>query len=629
MQAMCDIIAHRGPDSEGIWTRGPVGLGHRRLSILDTSEAGRQPMPNFDSTLVIVFNGEIYNYVELRRELVEQGCHFKTQSDTEVILEAYRLYGPRCVERFVGMWAFAIFDDRQQNVFVSRDRFGIKPFYYLDDNREFVFGSEIKAILRVRPEQRRVNEAYLSRLIVSGLLDDGEQTCFENVKTLPPAHSGTLDLRSGKFEIARYWGAEPEQFAEKWRGQDPVETLRHLMETSVRLHMRSDVPVGSCLSGGIDSSALVCLVSKLHGTGLHTFSGEYQDEGCDERNFIRYVNQAAGTIPGAVVPEPEGNLIEDLARITWHQDEPTAGPGLYTQYHVMRRARLDVKVVLDGQGADELFGGYLWYLRPVLAEMRRGGGVRAWARVAARLAAMRWHWGWNSVSGNLDLVLPPKLFGLLKRLRPGPTSLASPVLHPRRQEMAARPVPATNAPSNFKNPFQTLLYNQITSNCLPALLHYEDRNSMAHSIEARVPFLDHRIVEFAMGLDTEYKVKGTWTKWVLREAMSHVLPREIRFRRSKLGYATPMDRWLRKPSEVAAVEDVLFSPQLKQREIVNDAAVRQLWAEHQAGANHSWVLYRILTAEIWHRHYIDAFDASPAVRPAPLSNIPAHQLQAA
>jgi asparagine synthase (glutamine-hydrolysing) len=605
VRAMCDVIAHRGPDAEGVYTDGPVALGHRRLSILDLSDAGRQPMASHDGRYVLTFNGEIYNYLEIRQELAEKGAVFRTETDTEVILEAYRAWGRDCVSRFNGMWAFALFDRPRGQLFLSRDRFGIKPLYWLDAADALVFCSEIKGILVARPGERVPRENYLARFIPGGLFDDGPETSFKNIVALLPAQNAVYDVATGRLESWTYWHVEPEAFAAKWRTDDPVGTMRELLESAVRLHLRSDVPVGSCLSGGVDSSTLVCLMSGLLGGPVHTFSGIYADADCNEERFVDAVNARTGAVATPIRPEPAGDLLDDLRTITWYQDEPTAGPGLYTQYHVLRAAGRQVKVILDGQGCDELFGGYLYYFTTRLRDLLRQG--RRWEAVAL-LASVWRHWGFRAVPG----VLP----AVARRLRlPGRARPAAPLVSDRLAgALAAEPIIRPAHPP-FPEAMQALQHDQVVRSSIPALLHYEDRNSMAHSLEARVPFLDYRVVEFAYTVPTDLKLNGSWTKWIVRKAAEPVLPAEVAWRRSKMGYPTPLARWLRQPSERPAVEDVLFAPDLRRRDVVNPARLRELWDEHLAGADHSWLLYRVLTLELWHRIYIDRFEASAFAPP--------------
>jgi asparagine synthase (glutamine-hydrolysing) len=625
VQTMCDIIAHRGPDDAGVFTHGPVTLGHRRLSILDLTEAGHQPMISSDERYIIVFNGEVYNYVELAQELRQLGSQFRSNTDTEVILEAYRHWGYDCVSRFNGMWAFALYDTHTETMFLSRDRSGIKPLYYISTDEAWLFASEIKALAAVLPEARQPHLPYLARFLISGVFDDGAETCFHNVRQLMPAHNAVYEVRTNRFRAWRYWRIDSEQSWQTSDG-DPVERLAELLESSIRLHMRSDVPVGTCLSGGIDSSAIVSLMSRLRPDPVLTFSGLYPDKACNEESYVKIVNAATGCQPCPVYPQPHGDLLEDLAHITWHQDEPTAGPGLYTQFHVMRRASREVKVILDGQGADELFAGYLHYFQGHLQDLMNQGAAGRLAALGLAMATS-WHWGgatasnaWNLVTGGVTGGLGRRLAWLRGSRSPAPVSW----LHPALTELASvNPIVRSEA-----QPFRTLLrnqlYSQVTTTSLPALLHYEDRNSMAHSIEARVPFLDYRIIEFAFRLDSSCKIHGSWTKWVLRKAAEGLLPRSVAWRRSKMGYPTPMGRWFREEPDRSAAADLLFSASLASRQMVSPTAIQRLWQEHQAGADHSWILYRVITTELWFRHFLDRLDPVPVVPPAtPIHRTPA------
>ena len=617
VERMCDVLWHRGPDAEGCCTRGPVALGHRRLSILDLSAAGTQPMASHDSRYLLVFNGEIYNYLELREELMGRGGVFHTQTDTEVIIEAYRSWGPDCVEHFNGMWAFALYDTAEEVLFVSRDRFGIKPFYYLLDNESLVFASEIKAIVAVRPRERVPHRAVLARFLPTGVFGDGQETFFANVRSLLPAHNARYDVRRGTWDVRRYWTVDAGRFAAAWGRGDPVETLRGLLHSSVQLHLRSDVPVGTCLSGGIDSSAIVCLMSRLRDGPVHTFSGIYPDRDYSEAEYVAAVNRHADTIPCPIFPEPRGDLVEDLRTITWHQDNPTAGPGLYTQFHVMRRACQEVKVILDGQGADELFAGYLFYFPAHLHDLR-ARGVSGKLRALMLSAAIWRHWGAKYLPLE-HLPFAQRLRSMLRRLTGGrgPQPVGGwEIVHPDLTAGVAGSPLTRNDFAPVQGHLNQLLCDHLLNSSLPSLLHYEDRNSMAFSLEARVPFLDHRIVEFAVGLDASYKISSSWTKWVLRKATADVLPPAVAWRRSKLGYPTPMARWFRQLAEKPALEELLFSPRASARALVRPDVLRTVWEQHQDGQDHSWLLYRVLTTELWHRHYIDALVPAAACPPA-------------
>lgn len=619
-------IYHRGPDDGEVAAHGQIVLGHRRLSIIDLSSHGHQPMLNDDGGLAVVFNGEIYNYLELREELRGLGHRFRSDSDTEVLLRAFEQWGPECVGRFNGMWAFVIFDKRTNMLFASRDRFGIKPFNYTFDNEKFAFASEVKALLAAFPHLRRVDHAMLRHFLPSGAVDDGEETFFEGVKQLLPAHNLHIDCSAGTLRTERYWKIEPEAFANHWVGPDPVESLRSLMDSAIDLHLRSDVPVGTCLSGGIDSSALVGLMTARHPERIRTYSGLYKGAEYDEEEFVQAVRQHTNAIGADIRKQPAGDLFADLATITWHQDMPTAGPGLYTQFNVMERASHDVKVILDGQGADELFAGYLPYYTARLTDL--ASGSIADKAAALRLAsAVARHHGTSWLAGVAGSSLLSSARGVGRRLRDvrrrlsprGPATAEPPFFHPTMAERSAGGDIQRELVAPYRDTLSNILANHLTSQSIPALLHYEDRNSMAFSIEARVPFLDYRIVEFALGLDPRFKIRDSWTKWVLRKAAEPYLPPLVAWRRSKMGYPTPAARWIREGRNKEAARDLLFSRSFLDREIVSRESVQYYWDQHQANVvDRSWLLYRYATLELWYRHFIDRFEPRTA-RPVPES----------
>jgi asparagine synthase (glutamine-hydrolysing) len=545
------------------------------------------------------------------------GCRFQTESDTEVILHAYRTWGRACVSRFNGMWAFALLDRAAGEVFLSRDRFGIKPLYYVFDGARFAFASEIKGLLAGLPELRRSSAAMLHHFMPSGALDDGPETFFENVLALPAAHNMVLRLDAWSGAVERYWELDRTAFADRWMSPDPVGRLRELLDSSVKLHMRSDVPVGTCLSGGVDSSALVCLMSQQHPEPIHTFSGLYPDRDCDELPWVEAVRKHTGCVGHDIRPVPNGDLLDDLRSITWHQDEPSAGPGLYTQYHVMRRASQNVKVILDGQGGDELFAGYLPYLalraNDLFAQHGLSPQLQAWRLVAS----MAQHTNLATLSG-VGRVAPMvrALTGLHRRLHRPAQGIGNepPFFHPGLAARAAGHELRRERPVRLPDGLSDTLYWHTVQQSIPALLHYEDRNSMAFSIEARVPFLDYRVVEFALALDPSWKIRDTWTKWVLRKSVSDIVPPSVAWRRSKLGYPTPFARWLRDPREGDRIREVLFSRSFLDREVMTRESLDFYWNQHQAGvADRSWLLYRCVTLELWHQMYIDRFEPATAV----------------
>ncbi|PZO78521.1 MAG: asparagine synthase (glutamine-hydrolyzing) [Mesorhizobium amorphae] len=618
MERMNRAIAHRGPDGSGVHSWGPAALGHRRLSVLDLSDAAHQPMETEDGALALTFNGEIYNYLELRTELEALGARFRSGGDTAVLLEAFRHWGPDCVRRLNGMWAFAVLDKRRNTLFCSRDRFGIKPFYYSADDERFAFCSEIKGLVSALPALRKPDPLAIRRFLPMGLFDDRADTVFAGVGQLLPAHNLSLDLGTGRITIERFWTPEPETYRERWAGIDPVEALRGLLDDAVRLHMRSDVPVGVCLSGGLDSSTLLALAADYTAEPLRTYSGIYEGRDYDEHAYAVAAREHAGAHGTDIRREPDGDLLEDLARITWAQDMPSAGPGLYTQFNVMRRASGDVKVLLDGQGADELFGGYLYYYGLRIDDLAEREGFLASHRLIAQVLRHFGPRGLGPARAPLSARLGRAFLeggGRLKaRFKPHAAGAEAP---PFFLDAAEDDEPASDASGQER--FPARLHEDLVSRSLPALLHYEDRNSMAFGLESRVPFLDVRLVEFALGLDPAFKIRDGWTKWVLRKAAEPKLPPSVAWRRSKMGYPTPAARWMRKTRDRDALADLLFSQSFRERGIAAPDAVRFFWEQHQAGTvDRSWLLWRYATLELWFRHFIDRLEPVPAATPSPM-----------
>jgi asparagine synthase (glutamine-hydrolysing) len=615
LETMIAAIRHRGPDASGFRVEGALGLGHARLAIIDLSPLGEQPMSNEDGTVWLVYNGEIYNYRELCEELRARGHVFRSRSDSEAIIHAYEEWGPECLSRFNGMWAFAIWDARARRLFCARDRMGVKPLYYRWDGRELLFASEIKALLAARPALREPNRAWLRHLLTTGRLDDDVETAFAGVRQLAGAHSLTLDARGPR--IARFWDYRPEA-RERYDYRRPASTLRELLEDSVRLRLRSDVPVGTCLSGGLDSSAIVGLASRhleaIHPDGrVNTFSAIYDEPEASEGRYVEIVNRAYDAIGHAVHPRGE-ELPEVLPKIVWHQDEPTVGPGLVSQWHVMARARGRVKVLLDGQGADELLAGYHDYLPAYLSSLVDRRSPTALAKLLREYRPITATAGRGLALATLRHYTPGPLQRLYRRrLDAEPSDDLHPELAAEaggtidgRADVGSRP--------RFDDALSWTLYDALTRTTLPALLHYEDRNSMAFSIESRVPFLDYRLVEFCLGLPIDLKIRGGLTKLVLRRALADLLPPAVLDRRDKKGYPTPAARWFRGPAR-GWVREILLDERTRQRRVLDMATVERKLGLHETGARDlSWEIWRWLTTELWFRQLVDDF-APPVAAP--------------
>jgi asparagine synthase (glutamine-hydrolysing) len=569
-------LAHRGPDDEGYlfadsrsgtsWRfRGPdtvagvldpplearipeaadLALGHRRLSILDLSAAAHGPMGSADGRLWVTYNGEIYNYLELRDELRGLGHSFRTGSDTEVLLAAYAQWGAECLHRFNGMWAFALYDSASRRLVCARDRFGVKPFYYHWNGATLVFASEIKGLLEHPAVPRRANDARVVGFLCRGAIDESSQTFFAGIAGLPAGHILELDLGAGRLAVRPYYELPPQPAA----GTEGLtaDAFGDLLEDAVRLRLRSDVELGTCLSGGLDSSTIVAVAARLRaaaGAGpQRAFSVVYADAGLGEAPFVDAVLASTGALGTRATPTSD-ELARDLAALVRQQDEPIPSAGVYSQWRVMALARdAGVKVLLDGQGADEILAGYHYQLGPFLAEaLRRHGPWRAWreARALNRVTALPTAFlaGMAAYHG---LPIPPFLrrwavarfssHGLL------PARLLDPDLARRHGALAGeRHEPRASLAAERRA--------DVMASSLPALLRYEDRNSMAFGIEARTPYLDYRLVEAALALPPERLVHDGWTKWILRQAAAGVVPEAVRLRRDKLGFATPERRWL-------------------------------------------------------------------------------------
>jgi asparagine synthase (glutamine-hydrolysing) len=532
-------------------------LGHRRLAIIDLSSTGLQPMSNKDGSLWIVYNGEVYNYLELRAELEKAGYTFRSRSDTEVILYAYQAWGEDCVYHFNGMWAFAIADLQRQKLFCSRDRLGIKPFHYFFDREHFVFSSEIKQLLNFPFVPRRINELAVYEFLAYGAVEHCEETFFAGILNLLPGHNLVLDFANRSLATRRYY--QPHfTINNRITLTEAAGEFGRLLRDSVRLRLRSDVEVGSCLSGGLDSSSIVCLMHRLlqeqgQTNVQHTFSSHFEEKEANELEYMQAVIQATGvqahfTCPTAV------DLLQDLERMVWHQEEPFGSTSIFAQWSVFKLVHEHgVKVMLDGQGADELLAGYLGLAYPYFKELFV---KRQYFHLAREIWRRRQLQGepWSSL-------VPGGLKGVLRKLSGSAIDWISPKLVEDYRDQSYYQASRQAAPFGDREYLSNVLYRLTFLNGLVALLKYEDRNSMAFSIEARVPFLDYRLIEFLFSLPSNLKIYNGYTKRVLREGMAGVLPEKIRWRVGKLGFATPEQTWqqtvLRPLIEQAVYDDRL------------------------------------------------------------------------
>ena len=608
-------VSHRGPDGSG-WrvfesAAGPVALGHRRLSIIDLSDAALQPMSYAGGRYWMVYNGEIYNYLELREELREAGHPFRTDSDTEVLLAAYSHWGEAALSRLVGMFAFVLWDEQKQVAFAARDHFGVKPLYFFVTPRGLAFASEIKQFLGLPVFSARLNVARAYDFLASGIMEHTEETLFEQVRQLRGGECVCLDLQcwglGDALPIRRWYRVlEPGTLAIGER--EAGAKFRSLLTESVRIHLRSDVPVGTCLSGGLDSSSIVCLMAREleavgNGGKVNSISACYNVKSVDERPFMEAVVDRTQSNPHWCYPRFE-DAFALAERITWHQDEPYGSTSIFAQWCVFDAARrAGLKVMLDGQGADEQLAGYHGCFSYYFASLIRR------RRFVTLLHAMLQRQAWHGVSiadqvGTfLVPLLPAKFARWLRRER------QALVQHNWLDGEGLRPhlgrSPFETARESIGRPPVTdlgeLCVVLTQSSNLAMLLHWEDRNSMAHGIEARVPFLDHRLVEFSIALGDRHKIVGGDTKRVLRSAMGGVLPEIVRNRRDKLGFTTPEEQWFRGPLREmvrAGVEQTLACyPGL-----LNTAGVRAHTADMlEARRPVDFSLWRIISLGIWGR----------------------------
>ncbi|MDQ5821667.1 MAG: asparagine synthase (glutamine-hydrolyzing) [Actinomycetota bacterium] len=582
LDRMSASLVHRGPDGQGVHLDGGLGLANRRLSIIDPTPAGDQPMSLAERGLWITYNGEIHNYVELRGELESLGARFRTQTDTEVVLHAYATWGSECFERFNGMWALALWDERERRLVLSRDRFAIKPLCFAVRDSRICFASEPKAIVAAFPDEREPDRAEIAHFLGGAYTDAGERTFFANVRNVPAATC--IEFREDEIRRTRYWRFQPGDETPK---PDADERFRELLTDSVRLRMRSDVPVGACVSGGLDSSAIAALVDVRPGRPMHCFSLRFDGWVHDES---RYAAIAADSRPGDFVVHwvrPESrDVVGTMRKIVWHHDAPTPVRGRLGQWFVMAEAGRHVKVVLDGQGGDELLAGYSKYVLPYVADrlLRAGPSAPARTGLVRDLADLAWIESRSRLWFLARAPLPyaRRAFG-------------------RRRRPAAHP---------YRSRVNNELWNELTRDGLPEVLHAEDAMSMAFSVESRTPFLDHRLVELCFSLPYTDKIADGWTKSILRRSLTGVVPAEILARRRKIGFSSPVTQWLRLEENLRDVRELLldrtclergvFDRHRLERALSAFANGSQLAALHRTGP-----LWRWITLELWFQEFVD------------------------
>ncbi|MCC6865844.1 MAG: asparagine synthase (glutamine-hydrolyzing) [Ignavibacteria bacterium] len=613
-----ELIRHRGPDDEGYIVINKDGSGykqfsginsaaeiknlypyieisennkeqvilaHRRLSIIDLSYKGHCPMSTEDGNYWITYNGEIYNYIELREELVNAGYKFKSATDTEVILNSFLHWGINCLNKFNGMWSFAIWDCRNNKLFAARDRFGVKPFYYTNTNDYFAFSSEVKPLVNYFTTPPIINSNNIPYYIINGNRFNGNETYIKDIFSLPASHY--LIYESNCLTLKQYYDIEYKR-TESNENTLAIE-IADLLKNSITLRFRSDVPVGTCLSGGFDSSSIVSLASRsITNRKIETFSAVWNESSCDESYYIDIVNNEFGCTPNKIIPREE-DFDEIFRKISYFQEFPTEGPGLYPQWYVMKKAKEKVKVLLDGQGGDEVFGGYFQlgaYLRGVIKDRNIISNIKdakyfmefvnknGFHSFASWLFPKHYHWLTKSKLSKKYNIINKELLNKLNN-----------------DDL----VFDLDPPDKFGNYLSNLSYHFIRNITIPALLHYEDRSSMAHSIESRVPFMDFRIVELGVNLDAEYLSDKGVSRPLYRKALRKYLPEKIVNRKDKLGFPVPFAEWTR-----GSLKNMIIDTFSDQNNLIYDFIDKSelennLNAHFKEQKDFSWQIWRLLS----------------------------------
>ena len=632
INSMVKVIRHRGPDDQGEYLSGPVGFGFRRLSIVDL-KMGHQPMPNEDGTAWIIFNGEIYNHAELRRELEQRGHRYATTSDTETIIHAYEEYGVACVEKLRGMFAFAIWDESRKRLFCARDRLGIKPFYYTFRGGIFAFASEIKSLLEVPGVRPELNRRAIPEFLAFGYISSDE-TMFDGIHKLMPGHRMTLDLAGAKAlpQIEQYWDLQLHPIDAPLSDKQQVAQFRALFEDTVKLHLMSEVPLGVFLSGGLDSSSIAAVMASLRQDRIQTFSVGYAETEYSELPYARLVADYIGAEYNEVILRPS-DFYSSLPQLIWQEDEPLVWPSSVALHFVSKLASQKVKVVLTGEGGDEIFAGYLKYRMTI------------WNMLAAPVyRKLTPQFLQSSIRGFLDTNVLPDV--IRRKLRHSfayypdnfeqlyfdnfysvfpqtmQTGMLTPAFASEVQDCSAYANCMRFLPpqKESRTMLDRLLYLDIKT-YLAELLMKQDQMSMSASVESRVPLLDHQVVEFAMSIPASQKVRYMSGKYLLRKSMEGRLPAEI-LNRNKKGFPTPIRPWLR-TILFDKVASVLTDGRFASRGIVQPRFVENLLGEHRGGsASATESVWRLLNFELWCRLFLDR-QADSLVTRADTEHVPA------
>lgn len=591
--AMRDLQFHRGPDEEGIFIEGNVGLGHRRLSIIDLS-TGHQPMTNEDGTLWIAYNGEIYNFKPLREELIKKGHIFRTNSDTEVILHLYEEKGPACVNELNGMFAFAIWDKNSRTLFMARDRMGKKPLYYAATREAFLFSSEIKSLfksglLKAECNAHTLAEYFLFRHV------SGENTMFNGVKNLLPGH--TLTLKDGVIEIKKYWSLFPAMQRNGIPFAEAEEHLSYLIQDAVKIRMVSDVPLGTFCSGGVDSSLVTAIAAKSVGHPINTFSVGFHEHDWDETSYAQMVSKQYGTIHHEIKLSNQ-EFAELLPKMIWHNDEPLNFANSVQMYAISKLAKEYVTVVLTGEGSDELFAGYPRYLIPKMLSLYQSMPAFMKKAFVSGLGLMNDHRA-EKLKTYVHCPMQDVLLYNASFLKREFVSEILPKYHNGGFDFRLESILRGNAIDLDPITNLSILDQQ---NYLVSILMRQDKMSMAASVESRVPFLDYRIVEYANSLPENYKVKFFQGKYIVKKVAGRYLPDKI-VHRKKSGFGVPLDRWFREPGGMGAIADSLLD-NTNAGDIFDKKLLAVILSEHKSGMkDHSDILWEAVNFLLWSKAF--------------------------
>lgn len=582
-------INHRGPDFQKVafYKDDTIALGHARLSIIDLSDIANQPMET--DKYSVVFNGEIYNYIEIREELKSEGYIFKTNSDTEVLIHSYDFWKEKCVEKFNGMWAFSVLCKETGNLFCSRDRFGVKPFNYYYNQERFIFGSEIKSLLEYDPRFKKPNYNSIGLFCREGICGEIEESWFEGVNRLMPAHN--LIVKNGHISIKKYYSYPTKTIDISF--EDAKIQFKKLFNDAVNLRMRSDVPVGTTLSGGLDSSSIVSSIRTFFKGNHDTFTAHFPDFADDEYTSAKKTNDALNLTANPIVIKYGNNYLEDLEKIIYHLESGHLSPSIFPLWRVYEQSTEKVTVLLEGQGADELLGGYIAsFGGSFLKEQLKKGDIKNFSKQLLLL-----HKNYN-IKSIVTLYLRVKLPENIR------TFIRKNIL--KYEDIFEGKIKIVKYPSYEKGKSDSLLKNHLQyahQNTLVNLLHYGDALSMAFGLESRLPFMDYRLVNFCYSLPSEYMINDGKGKYILREALKDILPEHIYKDAKKLGFPSPVDKFFRENKEL--LKNILLNDKAKSRNIFNTKKLEK-FIDQKMNKNHGErVIFRTICVEMWFRIFID------------------------